>query len=342
MILDLGPTLEGEALAKFASNPLEQKILAFPFLFKRNHWVSKNERGVVNGRISANVSEKDPTRGYFGFYRCDLSSPEEARAVSTALLEAAEAWLKAQSVKSVYGPIDYSSWFSYRFLVSSTGGETFAWEPHQPAPYVSQWENFGFEAEDYYHSRSYTGILKELPSTQSRYDEFFKNGFRVRPIELTSHPERELQAIGKINLRSFQSSFLTEPLSKEAYQTLYVPQFSEYLSEYCFFLLNPKGEEVGYFFSFEDQGYLVWKTLAILPEYQGLGLSVFGMHQTLLLAKQRGVDQMVSALIRRGAQSEVLLQKIFNLKWEHHYAVFKKEIALSNDSRKVDAAQSSV
>jgi GNAT superfamily N-acetyltransferase len=111
---------------------------------------------------------------------------------------------------------------------------------------------------------------------------------------------------------------------------LIAPQYFSRLSEYTFFILNPAGEEIGYFFLFVENGYLVWKTVAILPEYQGAGLASFGIHHALQLALRNGVDKLLAALIRNGAPSEVLLNRAKSLQlWEHRYAVFEKSIKSS-------------
>jgi len=319
----------GVSIDEFCKTAYEKKLVGFSFPFQREHWLSRSLDGKVNGRISANVSESDSSRGYIGFYECELSTAE-TKSVSEILLKAAENWLKSKGVKTIYGPVNYSTWFSYRFLVNQESPLCsplrFAWEPHQPSEYVQHWQDFGFVPAEHYHSKAYPKISGAMPKTEPRYQELWAKGFRTRSMDFKTHAERELRAVGRINHASFKESFLKEPLGAEAYAALYVPQFAGYLSENCFFILNSDGKEIGYFFLYDDQGYLVWKTIAVIPEYQGIGVSTFGIHHALIEAKARGVDQMISALIRKGAQSEVQLQKIFNLLWEHEYTVFQKEI----------------
>ena len=98
------------------------------------------------------------------------------------------------------------------------------------------------------------------------------------------------------------------------------------ISEFCFFILNPEGKEVGYFFLFEEHGHFIWKTVAVSTAFQSLGLGTFGMHQGLKSGKEKNIDHYVAALVKKGAPSEGLTSKPSAYEWVHEYKVFKKEI----------------
>jgi GNAT superfamily N-acetyltransferase len=303
----------------------QQELIQYPFSFPKKHW---NRDG---GTIGACVSPSDPTRGYIGFYQ----PLNEAN--GKQLLASAVQWLQEQGVQKIYGPIDYSTWFDYRFLISTTGGPEFSFEPGRSSlDYAKQWTDFGFTLCEEYHSRAYDGIHTALPKTQSSFEKFYQLGYRTRSMDMAMHRDREILAITQINQLSFDRAFLSEPLDAEAYRKLYVPRFEGLLSDsngnendsLSFFILDPTGKEIGYFFLFQDAGdqdkpYLIWKTLAIMQLHQGQGLATFGIHHALQIAKKRNLDSMVAALIRKGAPSEILLNKIYDLKWEHRYGVFE-------------------
>jgi GNAT superfamily N-acetyltransferase len=280
---------------------------------------SQNWR-TASGSISANVSPTVPTRGYIGFFQpAQLDQGRE-------LLQTAIDWLLDQGVQDIYGPINTSTWFDYRYLLETTSGPTFSWEPAHPE-YVAIWKQCGFEICEEYHSRAFDNIHTALPKTEASYQKFKEAGFSTRPFAPKNEIAREIQHITRINQASFDRAFLSEPISADDYQNKYVPQFVQYVGDLSFFILNPEGKEVGYFFLFQDQGdgshpYLIWKTLALTREHQGQGLATFGIHHALKLAQVKGLDSMVAALIRKGAPSEMLLAKIYDLKWEHRYGVF--------------------
>jgi GNAT superfamily N-acetyltransferase len=316
-----------QALTRFAKDEMERKLIAFPFQFARTHFVFEQD-GRVIGKVSANTSLRDPERGYIGMFEFDPTFPNAETHVKE-LIHTAESWLKTKGVKTIYGPVNYSTMFEYRFELPRSPTEMnvpeFFWEPTQPAVYVEWFQNLGYTIADEYHSRAFSELHQILPKSESRFQDALKIGFNTRVFDFKNQPEQELRALARINAGSFEESFLAEPFDQKAYVELCAPQFFAYLSEFSFFILNPKGEEIGYFFLFPENGYLIWKTLAILPEYQGAGLASFGIHHALTLAEKHQIGKVVSALIRKGAGSEVLLKRgAEHLIWEHRYAVFSK------------------
>lgn len=315
---------------RFSRTEFEKKIFGFPFQFERVHFVSEGEGGEPCGRIAASVSLRDRETGYLGFFECDPTRPgAEDRARS--LIDSATGWLRQRGVRTVYGPVNYHTLFDYRFRLPDEPGlevpPVFFWEPSQPRNYVDWFLQAGFNLAEEYHSRGYRHLDQILPKSQSRFDDALAKGFSVRPLDFAGNRDQDLLALTRINAGSFEQSFLAEPFDEQAYQALVAPRFAALLSEFSFFIQNPSGEEIGYFFLFPESEYLVWKTLAILPEYQGAGLAAFGIHHALTLAARSGITKVVSAMIRNGAQSEHLLKRAESFQiWEHRYGVFKKTL----------------
>ena len=301
------------------------KLIQHEFPFTREHWLVFDHDRVV-GRIAANVSTTNPNQGYLGFYECDLSHPE-FKLIHEFLISTAEQWLKKNNVLKIFGPIDYSTWFSYRFQINAvTDTPTFAWEPSQPEEYVDLWSKSGFQVYETYASLCSNHIPSGIKMTQKHYETCLAQGFHFRPFLKGEAFHAELSLISMINQSSFKDAALYEPITAEAYQEFYVSQFSHYLSDFCFFILNKEGKEVGYFFLYEDQKHFIWKTVAVVSEYQKLGLGHFGMHHGIQLALNNGIDHFVAALVKKGAPSETLTRKPAEYLWEHQYALFFKDI----------------
>jgi len=318
-----------EDLEKFAKNTYELSLLQFPFSFKREHWIVEKDSKQV-GRISANLSTSDPLRGYLGFYLTELNETDRAQ-ISSLLLSTAETWLKEQGVKQVYGPVNYSTWFSYRFqteteYIHPAQDPQFEWEPAYAPEYFSDWEKNAYLEADHYHTKAFGKISETIQPTEASYDRLVSEGFSMRQIDLRNFPERELAAITKINQQSFSDKFLVEPIDPIAFQKLYAAPLLKHISHLSIFILDPEQKEIGYCFSFVDQGYFVWKTMAVMKEFQGKSLASAAIHYSLKLAEKEGVNDMVTALIREGAQSEVLLKKFPYHQWTHHYRLLKKEL----------------
>ncbi|MBU6155141.1 MAG: GNAT family N-acetyltransferase, partial [Bdellovibrionales bacterium] len=313
-----------EAILHFPRSQEEREILSYPFDFRRTHFVA-DLGGKTVGRISANVSKSDALRGYFGFFHVepDLSTYERGLS-ARELLSSAETWLKENRVGHIVGPVNYSTLFDYRIRLDSEeeaiSRGSFFWEPVNTKGQVGWLTEAGYRLHEEYHSRAYRDVDHFLPVSEARYQEALSAGFKTRPIRFSGAESPDLEILYRINTLAFQDSFLAEPFDLNAYQTLNVPKYTKLLSEFSFFLLDPKGTEVGYFFLFPDQGYLVWKTLAVLPEYQKSGLAGFGIHHALKLALGQGITKVVAALIRKGAPSESLISRAEPLRiWEHRY-----------------------
>lgn len=325
-------------ISVFSQNEEEQRTLAHPFSFARAHFVAQKE-GCTVGRISANRSPSQPKRGYFGFFDVDPDLGKETSLCAALLLESAESWLRAQGVEQVFGPVNYSTLFDYRVRLDSDlearESPRFSWEPNQPESQLQWLHESGYQLHEEYRSTAFRDSGLVLPVSENRYREAMDSGFTVRPIrqdkEKSGILESDLRALFKINSKSFQESFLSEPFDLKAYQQLNIPRYEKLLSDLSFFIVSPGGEEIGYFFLFVDQGYLVWKTLAILPEYQKAGLAGFGIHYAIQTANARGISKVVTALIRKGAPSESLLEKAAPLRlWTHRYGVFNKSLLPSS------------
>ena len=316
-------------LKLFANSNQELELVNFPFNFKREHWIVERNNQII-GRISACISSSEPTRGYIGFYQRILNDPE-GFLVGALLLKTSEQWLKDNNIKEIIGPINYSTWFNYRFQVESTLNTNsldtqFEWEPKPAIDYYSDWIKNDYFICENYNSKAYSNIEKALKPTEGSYLKLISLGYKTRPIQMSEFPVQELKTISNINENSFTDHFLVEPIEPLAYQELYAKPFMKYISEYCFFILNPEGKEIGYSFSFEDQNYLIWKTMAIKKDYQGKGLATLVINHTLQLAQKNGLSNMVAALMRQGAPSEILLNKISTPLWTHHYSLLKKSI----------------
>lgn len=318
-----------ELMKGFSQTPSELELLCYPFQFKRNHWIALHS-GIMAGRIGAAVSLADPTRGYIGFYRNQMNGTDRSQ-LANQLLDTAENWLRKNGVHQIYGPVDYSTWFNYRFqskiqIFNSSVDHQFDWEPKYDPLSLQDWFQKGYQEVEKYHSKAHTGIEQVLKLTEPNSSRLISEGYSFKPIDFKLHKEASKKTIDQINRNSFTGQFLFEPLDPVAYETLYAKPFVEWLSELSFFILNSEGRAIGYSFSFIDHGYLVWKTMAIEKEYQGKSLATLVIHRTIQLAIQQGITNMVAALMKSGGQSELLLNRISKPLWTHEYTLLIKKL----------------
>lgn len=318
-----------ELIDAFSDSTAEHDLIRHRFPFNREHWIVMQD-GQCVGRVGAALSISDPKRGYIGFFKNDLQK-EDRILLSKQLLETAEQWLKQMGAKQVYGPIHYSTWFNYRFqskieCFNNARDQQFDWEPKYDPRSIHEWIDHGYQEVEKYHSKAHAGIKPVLKLTESNYNRLISEGYSTQTINLKQDPIHTLKTLEKINRHSFTDQFLIEPLDPVAYESLYAKPFSDKLSELSFFIKDPKGEEIGYSFSFIDHDYLVWKTMAIEKNHQGKSLATLAIHQTIRLATERGITNMVAALMKTGAQSELLLNRISKPLWTHEYILLRKDL----------------
>jgi GNAT superfamily N-acetyltransferase len=299
---------------------LGKRYLNDSISFPSEFWILETPDSSSLGRISAYPSLYYPNTGYIGLFEAsDFPAAKE-------LIERAVSWLKIQGVHQVYGPISYNTWFPYRFRIHLDSSQTFPFEPVNPPEYPLWLREMGFEIAENYHTDCFDGIDLLINGTAQNYENAIKMGFSFRPFNIESADMRDVQLIHQISMISFRKNFLFEPLPYEIFKDLYIPQLAYADLKYSSFVCCPDGREIGYFFLFPYEDYLVLKTAAILPEYRGLGLSNAMVHLAARSAVKNGIHKTLSALVRTGIQSESYGRKQ-NFLWRHEFALFGKALS---------------
>jgi len=300
--------------------PLWNTFLDFPFPKPIEFWVATIEGRTV-GRIGANISEGYPEKGYVGFFEADTTHPSFSE-ISKRLLNTACNWLKSQEAKEIYGPICLNTWFPYRFRTNDDGVRRFLWEPVNPPEYVQAFKDHRFKECETYVSSGFDDLESYLEGTRAGYDAALSKNYSFRVFDQARLLDRELPILYEISMKSFSKAFLFEPIPFDAFKLLYVPFLSRFNASLSYFLLNPDGKEVGYFFCYEDQGFAVMKSIAILDEARGGGLSNGLVHMSSLAAKNQGITKFITALVRSDAQSQSFNKKC-QLRWTHEYSLYR-------------------
>lgn len=300
-------------------------FLKMPLPIPAEFWIAR-VAGRTVGRVGANVSAVYKGVGYIGFFEVNVTL-DRASEAAEGLLSVACAWLRSQGVKKAYGPLDINTWFPYRFHVASgKGGEAFfGWEPVNPPDYVHYFNENGFAELERYHSQGCRGVGAIMEKTKTDYDRALAMGFTFRPFDGSELLDSEVPLLYDISMAGFQSNFLFEPIPLEAFRQLYVPIANKIDMSLARFVSDPEGKAVGFFFIFEDQGYMVLKSVAVLPEARGKGLSNALIHSSSIEAQKRGLDRIIVALVKSGAQSESYEKKCAPM-WRHEYALFQRDL----------------
>jgi GNAT superfamily N-acetyltransferase len=299
-----------------------QAFVEMPLPFAREFFVAEGPDGTPTGRIGASVSPVHEGLGYVGFF--------EAVGKKTAeeLLEAAVTWLRAQSkVTRIVGPVNYNTWFAYRFrLDGDKDSEHFEFEPGNPPDYPRWFEALGFQRLETYHSQAVAGLSRMAEATGASLSKATAAGYTFRRFDSARLLDHDVPTLHRLSMAGFKDAFLFEPIPVELFRALYVPVAAKKLDlSLCYFALEASGREVGFVFNFIDQGYFVIKSIVLLPEARGQGVSNAMLHLAASEAHARGVSKSIGALMQDGNPSEALIRKDPPL-WTHRYALYQKEL----------------
>ena len=257
---------------------------------------------------------------YFGLFSYDTSYVNKDELIECFKKYLAD-WNKLRNLNMILGPINFSTWLSYRLPSFSDGGPQFSFEPKEPFDYVKDLKRIGFKTHKTYSSKGFGLISQFITESKSAYDQAISNGliFEFLPKVLS---EKDIEELYHLSIVGFDKNYLATPIDLITFKNLYkigngVNDFSNSL-----LVKSNSGSFVGFFICFIEKEHAICKTIAIHPKCRGQGLSNALFHQALLRAQSSGVSAMVSAMVIEEAQSESYGKKM-TLKWTHLYEILE-------------------
>lgn len=306
---------------------MEGAFLKMPMPFPTEFWWVEDEGRPV-GRAGVSLSPQildGRNFAAFGFFEVDVSSGAAPQTASR-LIEAAAQWARERGAGPLVGPMNFNTWFPYRFRADTQSEiAPFAWEPVNPPQYVEFFRQNGFEELARYHTRSVDGLDELVRRLSPSGERTRLAGYSLREFDRDRVLEREVPILHGLSMVGFRDNFLFEPIPLEIFRQLYVPLVSGKVDlSLCRFLLDPQGREAGFITAFmERDSSLVLKSMTVLPEHRGKGLSNALFHASIEAGLQRGARHCISALVREGIGSESLAKKS-EIRWEHRYALYER------------------
>ncbi|WP_353719984.1 hypothetical protein [Dyadobacter sp. 676] len=184
--------------------------------------------------------------------------------------------VKKRGGEYLIGPMNGSTWESYRFLADQNNPLFFT-EPYHHLYYNDQFKKMGFEPIARYFSNIDYGLEPDNPEILAREMDLKAKGMTIRPIDLSGF-EAEISRIYDFNLLAFKTNFLYTPIGREAFMKKYMQVKGLIDPELTLLAEEAGGGLVGYFFCIRDfyntvNKSLIVKTLARhpAPEWSGLG-----------------------------------------------------------------------
>jgi GNAT superfamily N-acetyltransferase len=289
-------------------------------------WIS-SEGGKPVARIAASLPLVASLPARVGFFEVDVRHPRWKEHAAQLFCEAHK-WLAGRGQSDVVGPMNFTTWFSYRLKTNVTTTEQKNWEPGNPPEYMTAFEDAGYTVKSRYVSLCHED-LKEIVEENRHVDESFRTaGFRVRAGDL-SNPA-EVAKLYSITLAAFQRNAFFEPISLEIFAKVYAEVNSKGNAPQFFGIAeDSSGRALGYVYGFVDGRECIGKTMAFLPEAQGKGLGLLLYEAVADFGLKHGCTRCVAALMSEEVGSRRLDEKFTTthpMAWVHEYALYGRSL----------------
>lgn len=315
-----------------------------PFKAEQEQWLSVDSpflrRGYelrcflakMHGRVVARcaamldrrlMSAEGPV-GQIGFYESERL-PE----ASKALLDVALAWLAERGVRRVWGPMNFSIWHSYRFMVRGFEQTPFIGEPRNPPYYPEHFEAAGFTPLARYRSwdlgAEHLQALQQAAERMADPAALAEAGLRAAPLDLEAF-DSQMEHAHRLLMDAFSENLGFVPISYEEFMFLFQGMKAIVMPELVPLMWSREGHAVGFGYLFPDHAdairkmngdagllgqarfllgrkrpdRLILHTVAVQKEFRRRGMVETVLADLLRLARERGLTRAVGALAKEG------------------------------------------
>ncbi len=217
------------------------------------------------------------------------------------------------------GPIDGSTWRSYRAITSFGNEPRFFLEPDNPPEWVEHFLGSEFESLATYFSALNDDLARIDPRVRQRAERLTQIGITLRPIRVEAF-EEDLRRILAVSKAVFRGNLLYADPDEAEFLEMYRPLLGRVPLE-LILLAEHAGNPVGFVFSVPDLNEytsgeplqcadqpsrmsrhgcktVIVKTLAALPHRQYAGLGQLLLAEVFRRAHELGFPRAIHALIR--------------------------------------------
>jgi L-amino acid N-acyltransferase YncA len=258
-----------------------------------------------------------------GNYEC-MDNPEYAARMLAHLQSEA----RLMNAPYLIGPMNGSTWESYRFGLSDENRTFFTEQVHH-LYYNRHFTDAGFKCIAHYYSNIDRSMTFDRPEILERAQELSENGVAIRSIDL-SHFEEEIERIYEFNLVAFKTNFLYTPIRKEAFIAKYA-HTKNYIDPEFTLLAEDKNQDlIGYFFCIRDffsvnEKSLIVKTLARHPDPKWSGLGHVIGNYIYRKAAELHYKNIIHSFVYHNGKSTRLTANFSGINYKN-YALYGKQL----------------
>ncbi len=249
----------------------------------------------------------------------------------TAVLEAAEGWLRAKGCTVLRGPMELCAWFPHRANLGPYDESPFALEPTERP---ERWTRAGYKPVANYVSAlgDFDGLSGSIVD---RVAALSSRGWSVRQLEIHPGEGRPSEAtfaeavgvLHRIASEAYADTYGYAPITLQALQAWYAPFRRNIDPRLVMTARTATGEPAGVLFALPDsaqpaRGWYSIHALAVRPEHRNAGIGSWLVASTHQSARKAGYKGGVYGMVwERGDRSYVgrAGARVFR-----HYALFEK------------------
>lgn len=301
--------------------------------------IVKDDDGAIRARCSCWWSTDHTLEGervgVIGHYSADA----EAAEAGTRVLNDACEQLAAHGCAIAVGPMDGSTWRSYRLVIERGSEPPFFLEPDTPDAWVSHFKAVGFDTLATYSSALASDLTQRDPRLDALASRLAARNIVIRPLDLAKADD-DLRHVFALSLLAFKENFLYTPIDEtefmEQNRRLLPAVRPELvlLAEQHSAGTAPHTELVAFLFAVPDllqqkrgqtPDTIIIKTVAVKPGLGHAGLGSLLVAEVQQRAAALGYTRAVHALMHESNVSRNISRRYAET--IRRYALFAKRLA---------------
>jgi len=244
--------------------------------------------------------------------------------------------LKKEGIETIIGPLNGTTWNTYRYVTEKGNGRPFLLEPWNEDYSVSLFKKLDFKHLAGYISTVMEGMNSNGRKNLNKKIEKLKKFDYYKDIKVESAENKDLMAVLNkvydLTVEAFKNNFLYSELEREIFLKMYLSYEDKIIKKF-FKMLYFKDELIGYVFGIPDYtelGYkgkidtIILKTIAVSPEYNGKGMGYILINSLVEEAEKEGYENVIYALMHESNVSKNIGLLLGNVL--RRYTLFIKEL----------------
>lgn len=244
--------------------------------------------------------------------------------------------LKKEGIETIIGPLNGTTWNTYRYVTEKGNGRPFLLEPWNEDYSVSLFEKLDFKHLAGYISTVMEGMNSNGRKNLNKKIEKLKKFDYYKDIKVESAENKDLltvlNKVYDLTVEAFKNNFLYSELEREIFLKMYMSYEDKIIKKF-FKMLYLGDELIGYVFGIPDYaelGYkgkidtIILKTIAVSPIYNGKGMGYILINSLVEETEKEGYENVIYALMHESNVSKNIGLLLGNML--RKYTLFIKEL----------------